>query len=123
MVQAARAVNVPDAYIERNARLYLALRAMCDADGANAVALQDWPDMQDVYDISPLLALCWLAETDGIPSAHEGDVLGALTMRMLGGVSGKPTTMMESPSSTPTVRTGFCGTAAGRHTASLTRPA
>ena len=95
MVEAARAVNVPAEYVERNARLYLALRAMCDADGANAVALQDWPDMQDVYDVSPLLALCWLAERDGIPSAHEGDVLGALTMRMLGGISGKPTTIMD----------------------------
>lgn len=95
MTEAARAVNVPDEYIERNARLYLALRALCDATGANAVALQDWPEIQDVYDISPLLALCWLSERDGIPSAHEGDVLGALTMRMLGGISGKPTTIMD----------------------------
>jgi L-fucose isomerase-like protein len=95
MTDAARAVNVPDEYVERNARLYLALKAMCDADGANAVALQDWPDMQDVYELSPLLALCWLAERDGIPSAHEGDVLGALTMRMLGGITGRPTTIMD----------------------------
>ncbi len=95
MKDAARAVNVPDEYVERNARLYLALKAMCDADGANAVALQDWPDMQDVYEVSPLLALCWLAERDGIPSAHEGDVLGALTMRMLGGIAGRPTTIMD----------------------------
>jgi L-fucose isomerase-like protein len=95
MVDAARAVNVPAEFVERNARLYLALREMCAADGANAVALQDWPDMQDVYEISPLLALCWLAERDGIPSAHEGDVLGALTMRMLGGIAGRPTTIMD----------------------------
>lgn len=95
MVAAARAVNVPDESVERNARLYLALREVCRRDGANAVALQDWPDMQNVYDVSPLLALCWLAETDGIPTAHEGDVLGALTMRMLGAVAGKPTTIMD----------------------------
>lgn len=95
MTEAARAVNVPAEYIERNARLYLALRVLCERDGTNAVALQDWPDMQEVYDISPLLALCWLAERDGIPSAHEGDVLGALTMRMLGGISGRPTTIMD----------------------------
>lgn len=95
MSEAARAVKVPEEYVERNARLYLALRAICERDGANAVALQDWPEIQDVYDMSPLLALCWLAEHDGIPSAHEGDVLGALTMRMLAGVSGKPTTIMD----------------------------
>jgi L-fucose isomerase-like protein len=95
MVAAARAVNVPDEYVERNARLYLALREVCLRDGANAVALQDWPEIQDVYDISPLLALCWLAEHDGIPSAHEGDVLGALTMRMLGAVAGRQTTIMD----------------------------
>ncbi len=95
MVSAARAVNVPEGFIERNARLYLALRAVCRQDNANAVALQDWPQMQDVYNISPLLALCWLAENDGIPSAHEGDVLGALTMRMLGAVAGTPTTIMD----------------------------
>jgi hypothetical protein len=95
MKDAARAVNVPDEFVERNARLYLALLAMCESDGTNAVALQDWPDIQDVYDLSPLLALCWLAERDGIPSAHEGDVLGALTMRMLAGISGRPTTIMD----------------------------
>ncbi|HVB71890.1 MAG TPA: hypothetical protein VND83_10395 [Acidimicrobiales bacterium] len=95
MVAAARAVNVHDESIERNARLYLALRAVCQRDNANAVALQDWPDMQDVYDVSPLLALCWLAEKDGIPSAHEGDVLGALTMRMMGAVSGTKPTIMD----------------------------
>jgi L-fucose isomerase-like protein len=95
MKEAARAVNVPDEYVDRNARLYLALRAICERDGANAVALQDWPEIQDVYDMSPLLALCWLAEHDGIPSAHEGDVLGALTMRMLAGVSGKRPTIMD----------------------------
>jgi L-fucose isomerase-like protein len=95
MVAAARAVHVPAEFIERNARLYLALREVCRQDGANAVALQDWPDMQDVYDVSPLLALCWLAEQDGIPSAHEGDVLGALTMRMLAAVSGRKPTIMD----------------------------
>ena len=39
MVAAARAVNVPGEFVERNARLYLALREVCDRDGANAVAL------------------------------------------------------------------------------------
>lgn len=101
MVAAARKVNVADEYIERNARLYLALREICRQDGGNAVALEDWPQMQDVYDISPLLALCWLAEVDGIHTAHEGDVLGALTMRMLGAVARKPTTIMDIASVDP----------------------
>ena len=95
MVAAARAVNTPDEFIQRNARLYLALRAVCRQDGANAVALQDWPTMQDVYDVSPLLSLCWLAERDRIPSAHEGDVLGALSMRMMGAVAGGLPTIMD----------------------------
>jgi len=95
MVDAARSVDVPDDHVERNARIYLALREVCRQDGANAVALQDWPNIQDQYDISPLLALCWLAERDGIPSAHEGDVLGALTMRMLAGVAGRAPTIMD----------------------------
>jgi L-fucose isomerase-like protein len=88
-------VNVPDEYVEKNARLYLALRVLCREDNANAMALQDWPNMQDLYGVSPLLALCWLAERDGIPSAHEGDVLGALTMRMLAAVAGRPSTIMD----------------------------
>lgn len=95
MVAAARAIEVPDEHIERNARLYLALREVCSQTGANAVAMQDWPEIQDVYDVSPLLALCWLANQDGIPSAHEGDVLGALTMRMLAGISGTRPTIMD----------------------------
>jgi L-fucose isomerase-like protein len=95
MVEAASSVKAPADHIERNARMYLALREVCRQDGANAVALQDWPNIQDQYDISPLLALCWLAERDAIPSAHEGDVLGALTMRMLAGVSGRTPTIMD----------------------------
>jgi len=95
MVAAARAVNVPEEFVERNARLYLALREVCEQDGANAVALQDWPEIQTVYDLSPLLALCWLAEHDHVPSAHEGDVLGALTMRMLAAVARRTPTIMD----------------------------
>jgi L-fucose isomerase-like protein len=95
MVRAARSIEVPAESIERNARLYLALVELCRRDGANAVALQDWPQMQDVYEVSPLLALCWLAEQDRIPSAHEGDVLGALTMRMLAGVADRRPTIMD----------------------------
>lgn len=95
MVGAAASVNVPEGFVERNARLYLALRAMCREDDANAVALQDWPQIQDIDNISPLLALCWLAERDGIPSAHEGDVLGALSMRMLAAVAGRKATIMD----------------------------
>lgn len=95
MVAAAAAVNVPQDFIERNARLYLALKTVCREDDLNAVALQDWPQMQDIDNISPLLALCWLAEKDGIPSAHEGDVLGALTMRMMAAVAGRKSTIMD----------------------------
>jgi L-fucose isomerase-like protein len=95
MAAGAEAVNVPDEPLERNARLYLALREVCREDQANAVALQDWPDIQGIYEISPLLALCWLAERDGIPTVHEGDVLGALTMRMLGAVAGRLPTVMD----------------------------
>jgi L-fucose isomerase-like protein len=95
MVAAARSVNVQADHIERNARLYLALRVMCMQENANAVALQDWSQIQDVYDVSPLLALCWLAERDGIPCAPEGDAIGALTMRMMGAVADRPVTVMD----------------------------
>lgn len=95
MVSAAKEVKVPEDQILRNARLYLALREVCRRDGTNAVALEDWPQMQEVYDTSPLLALCWLSERDGIPTAHEGDVLGALTMRMLRGITASPVTIMD----------------------------
>jgi L-fucose isomerase-like protein len=101
MVAAARAVNIPDESLARNARLYLALREVCARDGTNAVAMQDWPEIQEVYDVSPLLSLCWLAEKDKIPSAHEGDVLGALTMRMLRAVGGGLPTIMDIASVDP----------------------
>lgn len=95
MIDAAAAVKVETDHIDRNARLYLALCAVTERDGTNAVALEDWPQMQEVYQTSPLLALCWLAEKNGLPSAHEGDVLGALTMRMLKAVAGRQPTIMD----------------------------
>ena len=54
--------------------VYLALRELACEHDYRALAVRDWTEFQDLYDLSPLLSMAWLTERDGIPVACEGDV-------------------------------------------------
>jgi L-fucose isomerase-like protein len=78
-----------------SARLYLGMRALARTHGYPALAVSDWPRLQDTLQIHPGLAFSWLNEVDGIPVAAEGDRLGATSMLMLDAISGKRSLLLD----------------------------
>lgn len=95
MRAAASEITVDPVFIERNARVYLALRQLVARHGYTALAVQDWPELQDLSEVSPLLALAWLGEADGLPAAGETDVQGAASMMLLGALDGGTPTLVD----------------------------
>jgi len=95
MEAAARAVHVDQAAMDRAARVYLALRDLADASDCSALAVRDWPEFQELYQMSPLLSMAWLTESREIPVACEGDSLGALCMIALAAISGNMPTLVD----------------------------
>lgn len=77
-----RGTHVSDEDLETNARLALGLRALAAEHQHTALAVSDWPELQERLDIHPGAALTWLEE-QGMVASCEGDVLGALTMTAL----------------------------------------
>ncbi|MDX2006086.1 MAG: hypothetical protein SFU83_12470 [Meiothermus sp.] len=79
-------VEISAADFETTAAVYLALQDLA-REGYAALAVSDWPRFQTELGIHPGMAFSWLDESDGVPVASEGDVLGAVTMLMLRAVS------------------------------------
>lgn len=95
MCRAAREVNVPMEVVVASARVYLNLRRIVEENGYNALAVRDWPEMQSQARMSPLLAMAWLSEHDGIPVACEGDALGAIALLALQSASNSMSTLLD----------------------------
>ena len=84
----ARAVEVSDpASFDRVTRFYLALLDTKDEMGYDAMAVQCWSAIQELYNIAPCMAYSWLGSDHSFPVSCEGDVLGAVSMHMLNLVS------------------------------------
>ena len=79
MCAAAPVHGVTDAQMELTARAALALRDIATENGYDALAVSDWPALQDDPGMHPGAAFTWLEETDELPVASEGDALGAVT--------------------------------------------
>ena len=79
----ARSVTAPALGMERNARIYLALKQLIEAESYDALAVQCWPTFQDSYDVAPCMAYSLLGSEDGFAVSCEGDVPGAVTMYLL----------------------------------------
>ncbi|MEM6463449.1 MAG: hypothetical protein AAF724_16200 [Pseudomonadota bacterium] len=89
MTAAARVDGVSDDHMELNCRAALALRDLA-ADGEfQALAVSDWPALQQDPGIHPGAAFTWLEEVDKIPVASEGDLLGAVTQLAALAMTGK----------------------------------
>lgn len=88
-------VEVSARDMDVSARLYLGMRHIARANGYTALAVSDWPRLQQDLQIHPGLAFSWLDETDRIPVAAEGDRLGAATMVMLNATSGKGSLLLD----------------------------
>lgn len=89
MRAAAPVHGVTDAQMELTGRAALALRDMANENGYHALAVSDWPALQDDPGMHPGAAFTWLEETDDLPVASEGDVLGAVTQLVAKALSGR----------------------------------
>ncbi len=91
---AYRAIQVPPAALEQQARLVLALRAEAQRDNLSALAIRCWPEFQSQADFWPCGTVGWLCE-GGLPTACEGDPVGALDMLLAGQLSKRPSTLLD----------------------------
>jgi L-fucose isomerase-like protein len=86
--------NVPFEQLKTVSRLELALARMAEEGGYHALALRCWPELPDRCGAMGCAALARLGDAD-MPAACEGDVMGALSMLALQGVSERPATLMD----------------------------
>ena len=89
MGNAAWIDGVSDAQMALTARAALSLKDMADAGGYAALAVSDWPALQDDPGMHPGAAFTWAEETHGLPVASEGDVLGAVTQLVAKSLTGR----------------------------------
>lgn len=89
MSAAAEVRGVSDAQMELTARAALALRRIADENGYDALAVSDWPALQENPGMHPGAAFSWLEENDVLPVASEGDVLGAVTQLAVKALTGR----------------------------------
>jgi L-fucose isomerase-like protein len=77
-----------DESFERVTRLYMALKDLAHERGYDALAVQCWTKAQEIYNVVPCMAYSWLGSEDGIAVSCEGDVQGAISMYLLGLLTG-----------------------------------
>jgi len=78
----------------RVAKLEAVLVRFADEEDLDALAVQCWTAIQEEYGISPCAAMARLSE-QGIPSACEVDVHGAMSMLALGLAAARPTGLAD----------------------------
>jgi len=92
--EAAGGSGVNDEQLMRVARLELALAELAHEGGYHALALRCWPELPEVCGAMACAAVGRLGDY-AIPAACEGDVLGALSMLVVQGVSHRPAMLMD----------------------------
>ncbi len=98
MAHAAQVRGVSDAQMALTARASLALRAIASDGGYAALAVSDWPALQDTPGMHPGAAFSWLEENDGLPVASEGDILGAVTQIVAKSLTGRVGCLLDMTS-------------------------
>jgi len=78
----------------RGARIDAALESLAEETGATALAVRCWPEVPETCGS---MACAAMGDASGreVPAACEGDVMGALSMLALQGVSGDPAILMD----------------------------
>lgn len=72
-----------DSAFDRVTRFYLALHDVSREMEFDALAVQCWSTIQQLYNIAPCMAYSWLGSEHDMPVSCEGDVPGALSMHVL----------------------------------------
>ena len=88
MRNAAVEVTVSNAEtFSRVTRVYLALKYLVKEHSYDALAVQCWSRIQELYGIVPCMAYSWLGSDDNFAVSCEGDVQGAISMLLLNELS------------------------------------
>lgn len=98
---------------DKSARFYMAMKEVASRYELDAFAPRCWPELQNGYGVWPCAANSQLTE-EGLMSACEGDVLGAISMLALHYMEERPTMIMDLSDvdfSDDTVQFWHCGNA------------
>lgn len=98
MTTAAEVRGVSREQMELTAKAVLALRKMAAEGGYDALAVSDWPALQENPGMHPGAAFSWLEEKDALPVASEGDVLGAVTQLVVKSLTGRVGCLLDMTS-------------------------
>lgn len=86
--------KVPSEALERMARLGAAINEWIEQNKVQAMALQCWTALEELYGVVPCAVMSLLSESL-LPSACETDIMGALSMYILQLASGKPSALLD----------------------------
>jgi L-fucose isomerase-like protein len=86
--------GVPDAAVNKIARLSLVMKEWIEEEDLDAVAVQCWSALEEYYGVAPCTAMSMLSQS-GIPAACEVDIMGALSMYALQLASGSPAALLD----------------------------
>ncbi len=86
---AARVDGVSCSQMALTTQCALALEDMASEGNYAALAVSDWPALQDNPGMHPGAAFTWLEEKARLPIASEGDVLGAVTQIIAKSMTGR----------------------------------
>ena len=86
--------GISEEKIIKQAKFYLTVEKWLEENECNASAIQCWTSIQQNYGIASCLAMSMMGE-NGMPSACEMDVTGALSMYALNLASGEPSGYLD----------------------------
>lgn len=89
MTAAAPVAGVSDAQMVITGRAAIAMREIAVDNDYQALAVSDWPALQNDPGMHPGAAFTWLEENNDLPVASEGDILGAVTQLVAKSLSGR----------------------------------
>jgi len=87
-------IEIPAEALEKQLRLFRALKEISKQENFSSVAIRCWPELQGLYGAWPCPSISVLNEI-GIPAACEGDPGGALDMLLAKQLNNKPSTLMD----------------------------
>ena len=89
MNAAASVDGVSESQMALQSKAVLAMQDISKENDYAALAVSDWPALQDYPGMHPGAAFTWLEEKYNLPVASEGDILGAVTQLVAQSISGK----------------------------------
>ncbi len=92
--QKEEAWDAPTEHLERAAKVELTLKDIAEKGAYDALALRCWPEFPDTCGVMVCAAVGRMGDAE-IPTACEGDVMGALSMLALQALSKQPTILMD----------------------------